>query len=270
MLKPLHLKGEPIPSNIYVDLENIYELLRLYQTSPLEINFFPVILERLKKTCNLSIIDCIAYCNFEKKCFNGNTQTVLQKLGIQTRHSANGTKNCGDLLLTVDALIALNRYPNINAFVIISSDRDMIPLLNAIKASGKYTILISTRQGFNSVVAGHADYHEYIEDIFGLEMPPEKVEPVYESDGARAKEVSGLLYSSKVWLRHELTGEPVTLKGYALIVSKAVNRPPSHVIQDFQAADFFGYVKLYEEPQKGLCLKKGGNYTKAIQKEPGK
>lgn len=259
-------------ANIYVDYENICSLLEAYQTNPLTLQFFPVILERLKKG-NLSVIDCIAYCNFEKKSFSGNTQTALQELGIQTRHCANGTKNCSDLLLTVDALLALTRYPNISVFVIVSSDRDMIPLINAIKADGKFAYLISTKRGFNRVVASHADYHEYIEDIFDLKLPHEQVEPVYESDADKAKEVSRYLYCSNIWRKHEKTGEPVTLKGYAMIISNAVNRLPSQVIQDFQLADFFGFVKIYNDHFKGLCLKRGDNdnLEKAFKKrETGK
>jgi hypothetical protein len=265
MFKPLYLKGESLPANIYIDYENIVELLKLYQTNPQDINFFPVILERLQRNCSLSIIDCIAYCNFEKKCFNGNTQTALQKLGIQTRHSASGTKNCGDLLLTVEALLALTRYPNIHGFVIISSDRDMIPLLNALKANGKFTVLISTRQGFNSVVAAHADYHEYIEDIFHLELPEEEAEPEYESDIVKAREVSWFFYCSNVWRNHMLTGQPITLKGYAMIIARKLNRTPSQIIKDFEVADLIGYVKLYEDPQKGPCLEKGANYSRIIR-----
>lgn len=266
MTETLHNKEELSPCNMYVDYENIHELLKIYQTNPMDINFFPVILERLRKG-NLSLIDCVAYCNFEKKSFNGNTQTALQKLGIQTRHCANGTKNCGDLLLTVDALLALTRYPNINGFVIVSSDRDMIPLLNAIKSNGKFTYLISTRRGFNRVVAEHADYHEYIEDIFNLELPPEELEYAYESDADKAKEVSRYLYCSNVWRNHEKTGDPVTLKGYALIISKAVKRLPSQIMKDFEAANFYGYIKLYEDPIKGLCLKKGDGFERAFKKE---
>ena len=267
-MEPVHATDKPLYCNVYVDFENLYELLKDYQTDPLGLNFFPVIMERLKKG-NLSIIDCIAYCNFEKKSFKDNTQSALQMLGIQTRHCANGTKNCGDLLLTVDALLALTRYPNINAFVIISSDRDMIPLINAIKASGKFAYLISTKRGFNSVVASHADYHEYIEDIFGLTAPPELAEPVYESDADKAREVCRYLYCSKVWRSHEKTGEPVTLKGYSLIISKVVNRLPSQVVKDFELADFLGYVKIYNDHFKGLCLKRGDNLEKAFNKEKG-
>ena len=268
MTEAQHAMAVSSPCNIYIDYENIYELLREYRTSPLDLNFFSVIMERLRK-CNFSIVDCIAYCNFEKKSFKGKTQSALQMLGIQTRHCANGTKNCGDLLLTVDALLALTRYPNISVFVIVSSDRDMIPLINAIKANGKLAYLISTRRGFNSVVASHADYHEYIEDIFGLTLPPKQVEPVYESDADKAREVSRYLYCSNVWRNFEKTGEPVTLKGYVLIISKAVNRLPSQVLKDFELADFLGYVKIYNDHFKGLCLKRGDHLEKAFKKEKG-
>jgi uncharacterized LabA/DUF88 family protein len=248
--------------NIYIDYENLTELLKLYQTNPISINFFPVILDKLMNDYNFKIVDCIAYCNFEKRSLNGSIQTTLQKLGIQTRHSGTGTKNCGDLLLTVDALLALTRYPNINGFVIISSDRDMIPLLNAIKADGKITYLLSTRCGFNKVMAESADYHEYIEDIFHLKLPSEEAEQEYESDIVKAREVSRFLYRSNIWRNHEITGELITLKGYALLIEKMVNRTPFQITKDFEAANLFGYIKIYNDPQKGPCLEKGDNYDR--------
>ncbi len=105
------------------------------------------------------------YGNFEKKLFQGKHQTALQKLGLQTRHSANNGKNCSDLMLAVDTLTILYKNPNIHVFIIVSSDRDLIPLLKAIKYENKIAYVISTKYGFDPVVSNYADHHEYIEDI---------------------------------------------------------------------------------------------------------
>jgi hypothetical protein len=253
-------------ANVYIDYENIWALLQRYGTDPMAINFFPVILDRLKKDNNLNIIDCIAYCNFERKSFNGRLKTAIQQFGIQTRHSANGTKNCSDLLLTVDALLALSKSPHIKVFVIISSDRDMISLLNAIKADNKLACLISTRLGFNTVMAEYANHHEYLEDIFNLSLPWDNEEREYISDAARAREASRLLFRSKVWQNYEKTGHPVTLKGYVIIIAQVVKRTPSQIIEDFKLADFLKYVKLYEDPRRGLCFNKGDKYAEVFEK----
>ena len=47
---------------IYVDYENTTERLRNYGVSPIEINFFPVVLDKYMESFN--IMECIAYANF--------------------------------------------------------------------------------------------------------------------------------------------------------------------------------------------------------------
>jgi uncharacterized LabA/DUF88 family protein len=111
---------------VFVDYENISALLKKYGKDPLEIDFFRVIQTKLKEA-NLHIIDFTVYGNFEKKTFNNKQQTLLRIRGLQTRHTSNNGKNSGDLELTVDAIRALYKNPSITVFVIISSDRDIIP-----------------------------------------------------------------------------------------------------------------------------------------------
>lgn len=254
-------------ANVYIDYENVWALLQRYGTDPMALDFFSVILDRLKKNCNLNIVDCIAYCNFERRSFNGRIQTAIQQFGVQTRHSANSTKNCSDLQLTVDALLALSKSPHLMVFVIISSDRDMIPLLKAIKSENKSTFLISTRLGFNRIVAEYADHHEYLEDIFDLvpEMLTANEALDYQSSIENAREVAIWLFKSNIWKECEKSGAPVTLKGYVIVISKAVNRYPSQIVVDFRLASELGYVEIVNDFKKGDCLKRGKNYQKVLE-----
>jgi len=257
-VKTLEMDGEHLQSNIYIDYENIFEILRRHQQNPVTI--FPIILNKLKESFN--IVDCIAYSNFEKK--EGRHQTILQSLGIQTRHTANILKNSTDVMLTVDALTILYKNSNIKVFVIISSDRDMIPLLKAIRHENRLSYVISTRSGFNPIVSSFADYHEFIEDILSLppeppkenldfgvipaELTPERIKQV--------KELCQFLYSSKIWNTHETTGEVITLKGYIPVVSKIIDVAK----RDFEIAHHLGFLELYQDERKGLCIRKGQNY----------
>ena len=273
----IQYKNQLQNATIYVDYENIYELLRKYGVTPLEIGFFPVILDKFRNTYKFNVIECILYGNFEKKPFQGRHQTILHNLGLQTRHTANNGKNCGDLMLTVDTLTTLYKNPNINVFIIVSSDRDMIPLLKAIKYENKFAYVLSTKYGFNPVVSCYADYHEYIEDIFNLkaEMLLNEVveidipikEDLNESDIENAKLVSRLLYSSNVWRIYETEGNPVTLKGYLSIVAKKIGKDASQVVKDFELAHQFKYISIYQDQYKGLCLRKGDNYAEVYNRE---
>ncbi|MCL6592195.1 MAG: NYN domain-containing protein, partial [Firmicutes bacterium] len=251
---------EHLHSNVYIDYENIFELLRQQKTNPL--TAFSIILNKLKESFN--IVDCIAYSNFEKK--EGRHQTILQNLGIQTRHTANNGLNSTDIMLTVDALTILYRNSNIKVFVIISSDRDMIPLLKAIRYENRLTYVISTRSGFNPVVLGFADYHEFIEDILDLSPAPESPNDKLDFGVIPAeltlerikqvKELCQFLYSSKIWNTHETTGEVITLKGYIPVVSKIIDVAK----RDFEIAHHLGFLELYQDERKGLCIRKGQNY----------
>lgn len=268
-------KNQLLNAAVYVDYENIYELLQKYKVNPLDINFFPALLDRFRDVYRLNIMECIVYGNFEKKAFQGKLQTILQNFGLQTRHSAKNGKNCSDLMLTVDALTTLYKNPNIQAFVIISSDRDMIPLIGAIKYENKFAYMISTKWGFNPAVSYYPDQHEYIEDIFHLEPGTPTGETTEElelfgqdllnhSAIEKAQEVSKLFYHSNVWKVYNKVGDPITLKGYIHIVSKKVGREDDQILNDFKLAHRFKYVTIYRDENKGLCLTKGDNYQEVI------
>ncbi|MCL6592068.1 MAG: NYN domain-containing protein [Firmicutes bacterium] len=253
---------------VYVDYENILELLKQYGKDPLEIGFFKVIQAKLRES-DLKIIDFIVYSNFEKKSINSRQQTYLRAIGIQTRHASNNGKNSGDLELTVDALRVLYKNPHINTFVIISSDRDIIPLLKAIKYEDRSSYVISTKNGFNQIVVEYADCHQYIEDLFNLPpglktaQPAPELDITYDlssvtEDGlARAREVARYLYASHIWKRAAGQGEPVSLTGYVNVVARIVNRFPGEILNDFKLAHLLKYVTIYPDQNQRLYLKEG-------------
>ena len=276
---------------VYVDYENILELLKIYQKSPLEIDFFRVIQSHLI-LAGIKIIDFLVYGNFEKRNAGGNHQTFLRAMGLQTRHASNHGKNSGDLELTVDALKDLYKNPNIDIFVIISSDRDIIPLLKTIKYENKLSYVFSTQNGFNQIVARYADFHEFIEPIFQL-VPPEPVafcqelagfpidlssscnngfpgnfdkfgpEAVSAGQIKRAHEVAHYFYHSHIRAKSAILGKPVSLKGYLEVVTRVVKRSPEQVLNDFKLAHSLKLVTIYRDPERGLCIKEGEEMEKA-------
>ncbi|WP_204400406.1 NYN domain-containing protein [Alkaliphilus hydrothermalis] len=262
---------------VFVDYENLFEKLEEYGTNPMQLNFFPLIKERLKEHFQLNIIDFIVYCNFEKnKLFNANHQTTLQALGVQTRHTSNTGKNSADLELTVDSLRTLYKNKNIDVFVIISNDRDNIPLIKAIKAENKVAFVISTENGFNKIVCAYADLHEYIEDIFNLDrsvleqkqtdeyhVDPQSITSEMEN---RAKEVCKLFYSSNPYRKFIDNNMYVGLTGYANLLMGKVSRLKDEIIFDFKVANSLGYIILYkEESKQEIAIKDGENKDKIYE-----
>lgn len=256
---------------VYVDYENIFQLLKKYGTNPMQIEFFTKIKNRLRNNLQLNIIDFIVFGNFERsQLFESNHQTRLQSMGVQTRHTSNNGKNSGDLELTVYALTTLYKNKNVDVFVIISSDRDIIPLIKAIKAENKISYVITTKNGFDRIVAEYADFHEYIEDIFGLtedmviENSTDKLldyhfDTLTHEQIERAKEVSRFFYHSKIWEHYITDGVKVSLSGYAPMLTTVTSRLKEEIIDDFKVAHYLKYVTLYEDEQKGICIKEGEN-----------
>jgi uncharacterized LabA/DUF88 family protein len=278
-LTTLQPKNSQMNAMVYVDYENILELLKgYYHKDPLEIDFFRVLQNRLAEA-GFKVVDVIVYGNFEKKTANGNPQTFLRAMGLQTRHASNNGKNSGDLELTVDALKDLYKNPNIDIFVIISSDRDIIPLLKAIKYENKLSYVFSTQNGFNQIVAKYADLHEYLEDVFGLTLP----EPPPANDDQtgllayidpdtinllqvrRAREVAKYFYQSHIWTRSSLLGKPISLYGYLDVITKVVHRSPDEILDDFKLAHNMKFITLYKDPERGMCIKAGENMGRVSQ-----
>lgn len=254
---------------VYVDYENIVDLLQKNGFDPLKINFFKVIQTKLQAD-SLNILDFIVYGNFEQKSMH-HQQTLFRTLGLQTRHASNYGKNSGDLELTVDALKDLYKNPNINIFIVISCNRDLIPLLKAIKYENKYSYVISSQNGFNQVVTKYADFHDYIEKIFDLTFQDREVitdasvETAVSVDQLAAnpekiewaREVASYFYKSKIWKNTFITGNPITLKGYIDVIALIVNRSSDQILKDFKLAHALKYIMIYLNPNKGMCIKEG-------------
>ena len=268
MLNILQAK-ELLTTKVYVDFENIYTILKKSGKDPLEMGFFEVIRRKMEAE-GMDIIDFIVYGSFEQTPLN-KYQTVLRKMGLATRHSSNNGKNCSDMELTVDVLRDLYKNKNIEVFVIISSDRDIIPLLKSISSENKISYVFSTKSSFNPVVMKFTSCHEYLEDLFDLGEPeapatvnldlietvvvdpltidPEKIE--------RAREVANYFYKSKIWRKSLIDGSPVRLKGYLEVITWVLKRTANELLEDFRLGHTLKYITLYEDQNKELSIKEG-------------
>ena len=274
MLNILQAK-ELFTTKVYVDFENIYTILKKSGRDPLEMGFFEVIRRKIEAE-EMGIIDFIVYGNFEQAPLN-KYQTILRKMGFQTRHSANCGKNCSDMELTVNVLQDLYKNQNLEIFVIITSDRDFIPLLKAISSENKISYVFSTKSSFNPVLIQYATGHAYLEDLFDLGEPeapvtsvttltvnrdlidPSAFDPltINPEKIKQAREVAGYFYKSKIWQKSFLDSAPITLKGYLEVIVRALKRSTTELLDDFKTAHVLKYITLYEEPIKGICIKEG-------------
>jgi hypothetical protein len=147
---------------------------------------------------------------------------------------------------------------------------------------GVSSYVISTRRGFNQVVAEYADTHQYIEDIFHLtadlcvreaEVAPEDFSIFFDPATAtdeeitRTKEVACYFYNSQIWKRAAKLGEPVSLSGYINVITRVINRFPGELLNDFKRAHCLKYLTIYQDQNHRLFLKQGERMEEAMAPE---
>ncbi|WP_131924392.1 NYN domain-containing protein [Hazenella coriacea] len=126
---------------IFIDLENVYYGLKKYHMDPDHPEESHNLFLRLQDYYGRESIRMIeAYADFEQMDLS---MMSLQKKRVHV-HQVYGNgregkerKNAADIQLCLDAMEVLYQIPEINTFVIVSADQDMIPLLDRLWSKGK-------------------------------------------------------------------------------------------------------------------------------------
>lgn len=173
--------GEEKNVIIYIDYENIHKTLLHEHKNLLSIGFF----EKLKKWCydnSFRIIDIIAYCNFDlKDLYESHHQTKLQEYGVETIHTSNKGKNFADLKITADLLEAMHTNNSIDGFIIVSNDKDMTPVIKAIKKYKEFIYLITAGSNYDESILNFPDKTLHISEIENIEFQQTlEIEKVYD------------------------------------------------------------------------------------------
>jgi uncharacterized LabA/DUF88 family protein len=114
-----------------------------------------------------------AYADYEKII---KVQSAIQKKGVTPKHvfssnsGSDNRKNASDIELSLDALEIAITYKDIDEFVIISADSDMIPLIRRLTYYGKTTHLIYLDIAIaeDKLVLDFANESTRIEDLIKL------------------------------------------------------------------------------------------------------
>lgn len=153
---------EEIRTNVavYVDYENIHKTLLKEKTNVLREGFF----EKLRKWCSdkgKRIVQTRVYCNFDNEdMYQSHHQSILQSYGVETIHTSNQGKNYADLKISIDVLTSMYSNDNIDEFIIVSNDKDMIPLLNSIRENKRNVCVITAGNDYNRSICEFADQHK--------------------------------------------------------------------------------------------------------------
>ncbi len=129
---------------LFLDFENIYYYLREEFVDPPNLN--AAILELLRNLrhhlqdeLGLDAIISNAYADFER--VGSTPQGALFLMGVDTKNVL-GTdhKNAADMRMCIDALEVLYTRPEIQSFVLVTGDRDYIPLIQHLRRKARHVL----------------------------------------------------------------------------------------------------------------------------------
>ncbi len=90
---------------------------------------------------------------------------ALYSLGFEPIHVSTGKENSVDIKLTVDCLNTAHHYPNIEQFIIVTADRDFVPLVNALRTLRKRVTLIGRTETASEQLLLSADEFIDLENL---------------------------------------------------------------------------------------------------------
>ncbi len=125
-------------------------------------------------------------------------------------HGASAIKNSVDIHLCIDAIKTLYGYPNIGSYVLVTGDRDFIPLVNTIRQHGKWVVVFGVGGAASSHLAQSADefvLYEHLMDQEIKEAPKDIYDALVEAlDLARQRDNVSTMATLKLLMMEILGG----------------------------------------------------------------
>jgi len=158
---------------VFIDFENIYISVRnRYDANP----NFESIMDLCQRYGRVTIARAYADWYRYPRVTNALYANAIEPMYVPTYYydreegrTGRAIKNSVDMHLCIDMMKTLYAFPNIETFVLITGDRDFIPLINAIRQLGKRTVVIGVAQATASHLAQSADeflyYSQVVEDL---------------------------------------------------------------------------------------------------------
>ena len=157
---------------VFIDFENIYISVRnRYDANP----NFESIMDLCQRYGRVTIARAFADWYRYPRVTNALYANAIEPMYVPTYHydrdvgrTGRAIKNAVDMHLCIDLMKTLYAFPNIDTYVLITGDRDFIPLINAVRQQGKRTVVIGVAQATASHLAQAADeflyYSQVVED----------------------------------------------------------------------------------------------------------
>ncbi len=167
---------------VFIDFENVYVSVR----DKLDANpNFEIIMDRCNELGRVILArayaDWYRYPRITSALYANNIEPMYVPTYYYDKdagRTGRPIKNSVDMNLCIDAMRTLFTVPNISTFVLVTGDRDFIPLVNSIRQQGKDVIIIGVGGAASSHLAQSADEFIFYEQLIGKSLPVAAATPI--------------------------------------------------------------------------------------------
>lgn len=186
-------KGAEVLDNnvaLFIDYENVYWSMKNNYMLVLQAGRL-VDLVKQEATKEGQVVMALAYADFDQPEFKG-LQTELQRRSVEPRHVFSKSlpegirKNAADIELSLDALELMYTRDDINTYVLVCGDRDLIQLIRKLHTRNKRVLVLGVSRTTSNDLMMFADSFTQIEALLGIApvMKPAVTQTVNRNDMA--------------------------------------------------------------------------------------
>ncbi|NLY53733.1 MAG: NYN domain-containing protein [Firmicutes bacterium] len=157
---------------VLIDYENVYwSMKNNYMLVPQPGRLIELIKQEAQKEGQVVLM--LAYADFDQPEFKG-LQTDLQRRSVEPRHVFSKSfpegvrKNAADIELSLDALELMYTREDIDTYVLVCGDRDLIQLIRKLHTRNKRVNVIGVARTTSSDLVMFADSYTEVETLLGI------------------------------------------------------------------------------------------------------
>jgi uncharacterized LabA/DUF88 family protein len=166
---------------VFIDFENIYISVReQHEVDP----NFEYIMDKCSEYGRVTIARAYADWYRYPRVTSALYANSIEPMYVPTYYygrdegrTSKAIKNSVDIHLCIDLMKVLYGHPNITTYVLVTGDRDFIPLINTVRQHGKRVMVIGVAEATSSHLAQAADEFLFYSQLMDMETEAKPKEP---------------------------------------------------------------------------------------------
>ncbi len=157
---------------VFIDYENVYwSMKNNYMLVPQAGRLVDLVKQEAGKEGQ--VVMALAYADFDQAEFKG-LQTELQRKSVEPRHVFSKSvtesirKNAADIELSLDALELMYTRDDIDTYILVCGDRDLIQLIRKLHTRNKRVVVFGVSRTTSNDLVMFADSFTQIEGLLGI------------------------------------------------------------------------------------------------------